>query len=276
MSWSGVLEFFIMNNNDSTWSRQPGSRTKLCVECGENEPAPTRRICNTCRNAKEREARKKRDTAHLPCAMDGCTRPRHVTPTQTRSYCLEHYREYSRELQTKARREAGIEEKQLNPAPDDLVIPEDQKWCTGCSSVKDLEDFHRSADRKDGRQTRCKSCEHESYKRRLAEDPERVRKAARESQRRHRRRRAYGMTNEEFAEICDAQDGLCAICGGEPGKLGLCIDHDHDTGEVRGVICTWCNSGLGHFRDNPEFLRLAAAYLEAYQGPDSDPGDEPA
>lgn len=53
----------------------------------------------------------------------------------------------------------------------------------------------------------------------------------------------------------------CIICG-ESQKLQLAIDHDHKTGRVRGALCSRCNLGLGHFRDDPELLRLAALYLE--------------
>lgn len=53
----------------------------------------------------------------------------------------------------------------------------------------------------------------------------------------------------------------CIICG-ESQKLQLAIDHDHKTGKVRGALCNRCNLGLGHFRDKPELLRLAALYLE--------------
>ena len=51
----------------------------------------------------------------------------------------------------------------------------------------------------------------------------------------------------------------CIICNLEKP---LVVDHDHSTGEVRGGLCMNCNFGLGHFKDNPELLRLAALYLE--------------
>lgn len=53
----------------------------------------------------------------------------------------------------------------------------------------------------------------------------------------------------------------CIICGGTQ-TIQLSVDHDHQTGRVRGALCTRCNLGLGHFRDDPELLRIAALYLE--------------
>ena len=51
----------------------------------------------------------------------------------------------------------------------------------------------------------------------------------------------------------------CVICGIETSPV---VDHDHQTGYVRGGLCSNCNLGLGHFKDSPELLRLAALYLE--------------
>jgi len=57
----------------------------------------------------------------------------------------------------------------------------------------------------------------------------------------------------------------CIICGATQ-KTQLAIDHDHKTGDVRGALCTNCNLGLGHFKDDPELLRLAALHLEGRCG----------
>lgn len=54
----------------------------------------------------------------------------------------------------------------------------------------------------------------------------------------------------------------CVICGQEQTRQQLAIDHDHETKAVRGALCSNCNLGLGHFKDDPTLLRLAALYLE--------------
>ena len=59
------------------------------------------------------------------------------------------------------------------------------------------------------------------------------------------------------------QNGRCAICGVPEYELPsrLYIDHDHETGKVRGLLCPSCNTGLGHLKDDPEVLLRACIYL---------------
>ena len=72
-------------------------------------------------------------------------------------------------------------------------------------------------------------------------------------------RRMPGVRPDQQGMIAIArQADACVICGDESG---LVVDHDHRTGRVRGALCQRCNMGLGHFRDDPELLELAAMYL---------------
>lgn len=64
-----------------------------------------------------------------------------------------------------------------------------------------------------------------------------------------------------YDTILADQEGGCGICGQLPNGNRLAIDHDHGTGEVRGLLCQQCNTGLGSFRDNLELLKRAIAYL---------------
>lgn len=82
--------------------------------------------------------------------------------------------------------------------------------------------------------------------------------------RQHRSAR-YGLTPADLDRMHAEQGGLCAICGYPPdGKASMAIlhvDHDHNTGKVRALLCQKCNKGLGTFRDNPAILQKAAWYL---------------
>ena len=81
----------------------------------------------------------------------------------------------------------------------------------------------------------------------------------------------FKMTIDDYENMVKEQKGLCAICHKPESKIVngkiilLAIDHNHKTGKVRGLLCYSCNIGIGHLRDNPELLRLAAKYLEEYK-----------
>ena len=74
--------------------------------------------------------------------------------------------------------------------------------------------------------------------------------------------RSYGISVEEYEKLLQKQAGLCAICKTLPtGHNKLCIDHNHITLRVRGLLCTKCNFAISLFLDNPELLDAAKAYL---------------
>lgn len=75
------------------------------------------------------------------------------------------------------------------------------------------------------------------------------------------RKSKYGIPYGTYARLLTEQEGRCAICLLVPDK-SLHVDHDHSTGQVRGLLCDLCNRGLGYFADRPEQLRAAAQYLE--------------
>ena len=75
-------------------------------------------------------------------------------------------------------------------------------------------------------------------------------------------KKKYGITVGEYEAILEGQGGVCGICGWSPvGKRRLAVDHNHKTGEIRGLLCISCNRGLPYFRDNPRSLRNASTYL---------------
>ena len=79
-----------------------------------------------------------------------------------------------------------------------------------------------------------------------------------------KRRGKYGITSDEYIAMVKDQRGLCAICD-RPMTRHPHVDHDHDTGVIRGLLCYTCNVGLGSFGDDPERLRAAAKYVEAHK-----------
>jgi len=78
--------------------------------------------------------------------------------------------------------------------------------------------------------------------------------------RRHWLKWKYGITEEEYDALLAKQEGRCAVCRGIP-ETRMPVDHDHNTGRVRGLLCQNCNRALGLMGDNVEALRRAVAYL---------------
>ena len=78
-------------------------------------------------------------------------------------------------------------------------------------------------------------------------------------------RSKYGITIADYEAMLDSQGGACAVCGSHPEHRGLCVDHDHDTGRVRGLLCDLCNRMLGQSGDNARLLRLGADYLDTHR-----------
>lgn len=88
-------------------------------------------------------------------------------------------------------------------------------------------------------------------------------------QRRHYLRKKYGVTLEWFEQKLAEQDGRCAICrSADPGAWpwqDFVVDHDHHTGEVRGLLCSYCNTAIGQFKDDPDNTQRATNYLLFYR-----------
>jgi ribosomal protein S14 len=115
----------------------------------------------------------------------------------------------------------------------------------------------------------CRSCQAELSRQNRREAPEAKAEGLRRDRRDHSRAwrifSEYGLTLEGYESLFAAQKGLCAICKeAMPGEQLLSVDHDHATGDVRGLLCPICNLGLGYFKDSPERLRSAAEYLDRH------------
>lgn len=140
------------------------------------------------------------------------------------------------------------------------------RCCTGCGVDKPVSAFSR---RPNGLpRSRCKPCLSEATMQWRDRNQDRALDA--------HLRRTFGITLAAYQELLVAQGGVCAVCGQPPTvALGiptrrqgravrprLVVDHDHETGEVRGLLCSPCNRGLGFLGDTADGVRRALAYLE--------------
>jgi hypothetical protein len=162
-----------------------------------------------------------------------------------------------------------------------------QKRCTKCSQWKATSEFYHDKCRADGLRDWCKACalvanakyyaEHSKeinahQTKYRAEYPEKVRahqakwytghpEKARVGARKQNLASKYNITIEEYDIILAKHNGVCAICGNPPNGRRLAVDHNHTTGEVRGLLCYKCNTGLGCFNDSLGILAKAIEYL---------------
>ena len=127
--------------------------------------------------------------------------------------------------------------------------------CLKCGKPKPVTEFARDKHSKRGHTPYCKTCRSKWAREfRKTNQPERKRSLAK-----------YGLTHDDYERMHAAQGGRCAICGtteskGHGGKH-LAVDHDHETGEVRGLLCGNCNRGIGWLNDDPDVVQRAADYL---------------
>lgn len=173
------------------------------------------------------------------------------------------------------------------------------KCCTVCGDVKAMVEFCKDNSKKSGRSSRCKDCsntkaaEYKLKRRESYQGPSVLGKKCcccgeeklaskfpksisssdglrnycttckRERSKDARLQRQYGITIQEYKDILSSQNMRCACCGTKKCSAGLpfCVDHDHNTGEVRGLLCQACNTSIGKLGDTIEGVRKALDYL---------------
>lgn len=143
-----------------------------------------------------------------------------------------------------------------------------EKRCADCGEIKEISEFGPSKQLRDGLASYCYPCRREQNKGNYA-------RWSPDQRLKHRQRvlrSRYGIEMELVTHLYEEQEGCCAICGvqgdfptsKEKGRSRsglLCIDHDHQTGVVRGLLCHNCNTGLGKLGDSIDRLVKAASYL---------------
>jgi DNA-directed RNA polymerase subunit RPC12/RpoP len=116
----------------------------------------------------------------------------------------------------------------------------DYRVCSRCGRKLSISEFYRNKD------YWCKECYSDYYHKNKNTD---------------RLYAKYDMTEDDYLEMFEKQNGKCAICGKEVVDERLFVDHNHDTGEVRGLLCRNCNAGIGFLKDDIDLLRSAIKYL---------------
>ncbi len=134
--------------------------------------------------------------------------------------------------------------------------------CKRCRKKKPLAKFYKAAFMKNAHESQCKVCQKELLRERKQRNP----KKYQDDLRRNRYLRWYGITIEDYDQMFEIQKGKCAICGTtrphfRKNVKHFNVDHNHETGTVRGLLCNTCNRGLGLFRDNVGLIGKAFQYL---------------
>ena len=144
------------------------------------------------------------------------------------------------------------------------------KKCSRCGLEKSLDNFRLNRGRKDGVSTYCTLCERE-YNRQRYNNPENHKQIKMDrnkylqnrkgSTRKWYLKTTYGITVEQYEDLFAKYDGKCYICM-ETKDYYLHVDHNHETGKVRGLLCNNCNRGIGLLGDSIDNLKSAIKYLE--------------
>lgn len=144
---------------------------------------------------------------------------------------------------------------------------EEGRVCTRCRSFKPWDQFAQMRGGLHGHRPNCKVCHasavSEARSSSIGDDSHAWGKRRSEISLLHR----HGITQSDYDRMLAEQDGRCAICGSTSTRISrksyrpLLVDHDHETGDIRGLLCDPCNVGIARFNDDPEVLMAAAAYL---------------
>lgn len=168
--------------------------------------------------------------------------------------------------------------------PREPIVSANGRLCRTCGVRKFNDQFRTDKRSRDGLAWRCRDCAREAHKRWVAANRDRVRDAARGTQRRSyaanpdkareilrrsRLRTKYGIELEDLVRMLDAQGWLCKVCDKQLAMRTFdlrksnvaCVDHDHGTGKIRGILCSHCNRAIGLFGDSIAKLERAVSYL---------------
>ncbi len=138
-----------------------------------------------------------------------------------------------------------------------MVTP--TKRCTNCWIIKPTVKFSKDCRRPSGLQSWCKECRNESSRKYYLS-----KQGSTYNRRKHLKTR-FNITLEQYDKMLEDQKEVCMICGGTNADgRRLYVDHDHETGKIRGLLCFSCNRLLGDALDDVKILKNATQYLRKY------------
>ena len=148
------------------------------------------------------------------------------------------------------------------------------KNCNICDLSKPIDLFYLAKTGKFGRRNSCKQCESIKEKNKRANRSSDKKKKDQQRDSVRKRFSKYGLSPQDFEKLLVSQNYKCAICchpipdlqkkKGASTNDWAAVDHDHSTGRIRGLLCFWCNKGLGHFKDDCDLLLKALEYLSIH------------
>ncbi len=154
------------------------------------------------------------------------------------------------------------------------------RTCRDCQQVKEVSSFSKAKGNKDGISNSCKSCRSAHNKAMRIKDPEKFKKRSADYYKKNRNKviartrnyailNKYGITSEQYDQMLQDQGGVCAVCQKDQSyreRTNLYVDHYHQSGEIRGLLCQKCNTGIGMLGDDLDSLLKAVSYLEKANG----------
>lgn len=230
-----------------------------CISCGLTQPTsdfpPDKRnlsgisgMCRVCTKQKHAEWRNQNKSKIAQYAI--AYKSRH--PDKVRR---------NQQKGDAARRNKTIERRGLGWGKRET--PEGRR-CSGCEKRLPNTEFYKKGEKFSAY---CKPCDRSVSQAWRKQNKEKFRA----TQKRSELKAKYGLTMDAFQSLVMAQGGKCAICRNQmdmenaPSR-NCCVDHDHATGAVRGVLCRMCNIGLGNFKDDEGALASAISYLRRARG----------
>lgn len=258
----------------------------ICGFCGEEKEIVGKGLCNSCYQRNRENGTPEYKKIRNICYVDGCNEF-----VKSLGLCEKHYKRWKRHGHTNQTRPKGWGSKEKHPLYN--------VWCytkrhhTLAEEWKDFWIFVKDVGEKPSKNHKFlvidgnKLVYKDNYEWSIGLVQQRESESDTDFRYRYQKhwrkrneirgqnaklKKHYGMTIDDYENLYDTQNGICMICGkpefvkDQNGRLRkLAVDHCHTTGKIRGLLCTNCNKGLGHFKDSPELLKSAVNYLDKHK-----------